>query len=233
VSSKTFPSLSLETQLFESGARFVIGIDEVGRGALAGPVSVGVAVLSITDSTVPWPKDLADSKLMSERSREANFEPVAEWVSGWAVGSASNAEIDANGIVASLSLAAVRAVKSLPAGIRAEIAAAAAEPNAVVAILDGSHNWLGNAISPVTVKVQTKADRDCAVVAAASVLAKVTRDREMISLTQESPVLSPYGLASNKGYSSQSHIDALREIGPSVLHRQSWLGKILGDSALF
>jgi ribonuclease HII len=171
--------------------------------------------------------------LMSERSREANLEPVAEWVSGWAVGSASNAEIDAHGIVASLSLAAVRAVKSLPAGIRAEIAAAAAEPNAVVAILDGSHNWLGNAISPVTVKVQTKADRDCAVVAAASVLAKVTRDREMISLTQESPVLSPYGLASNKGYSSQSHIDALREIGPSVLHRQSWLGKILGDSALF
>ena len=237
MSSKTFPTLSLEQAEFDLGARFVIGIDEVGRGALFGPVTVGVAVLevdkhggAVAGSENAWPSALADSKLMSEKAREATFTPVGEWVSAWAVGSASNEEIDRLGITPCLALAARRAIQDLHTEIRAKIAAA---PGSALAILDGSHNWLGDTLGPVAVKVQTKADRDCVSVAAASVLAKVTRDRAMVDLSRQKPALEAYGIAGNKGYSSQQHIDALRELGPTVLHRKTWLTRILAEDALF
>jgi ribonuclease HII len=92
------------------------------------------------------------------------------------------------------------------------------------AILDGSHNWLARA--PFKVKVQTKADRDCASVAAASVLAKVTRDRLMVDLAKD---VTGYGLEGHKGYASAGHIAAVRELGPSQQHRLTWLTRILAD----
>ena len=232
MSSKTFPSLSLEQELFNSGFEFVIGIDEVGRGCLFGPVAVGVAVLqaSVHSEKSDWPAKLCDSKLITEKVREELFEPVGSWVSGYAVGMASAAEIDELGITKCLSLAAERAVRELPQEIRGAIAT---DPTKAKAILDGSHNWLGSALGPVASMVRTKADRDCVSVAAASVLSKVTRDRLMVEIASIDESLTPYGIAGNKGYSSSGHLAALREFGPKELHRKTWLHKILAQDELF
>lgn len=232
MSTKTFPSLSLEQELFDSGYEFVIGIDEVGRGSLFGPVAVGVAVLesAVHSGKADWPGQLCDSKLISEKIRESLFEPVGAWVSGYAVGMATAAEIDELGITSCLSLAAERAVRDLPQQIRSAIAA---NPAIAKAILDGSHNWLGSALGPVSSMVRTKADRDCVSVAAASVLSKVTRDRLVVELAGIDESLVAYGIAGNKGYSSATHLAALKEIGPHRLHRQTWLHKILAQDELF
>ena len=223
MSSKTsqLPSLSFESTFFEAGIRFVIGIDEVGRGSIAGPVAVGAALLDVQINTSGWPEKLQDSKLVSEKNREAMFADVSDWVKGWAVGMASSDEIEAYGIVTALSLAGSRALEELLAesSLRAEIAS-----SGIQIILDGSHNWLGPKAMGIPVATKTKADRDCVSVAAASVLAKVTRDRLMIELEEAYP---GYGLASNKGYASATHIAGLKKNGVSPIHRTSWLSKII------
>ena len=223
MSSKTsqLPSLSFENTFFEAGTRFIIGIDEVGRGSIAGPVAVGVALLDFQTNTSGWPSKLQDSKLISEKSRETIFSDVANWVNGWAVGMASSDEIEAQGIVAGLALAGSRALDQLlvESALRSDLA-----NSGVQIILDGSHNWLGSKAMGIPVVTKTKADRDCVSVAAASVLAKVTRDRLMIELEETYP---GYGLASNKGYASAGHIAGLQEKGVSPIHRTSWLSKII------
>ena len=223
MSSKTsqLPSLSYEQTFFDSGIRFVIGVDEVGRGSIAGPVAVGVALLDVKINSSGWPEKLRDSKLISEKSRETIFSDVANWVKGWAVGMASSDEIEAQGIVAGLALAGSRALDQLlvESALRSDLA-----NSGVQIILDGSHNWLGSKAMGIPVVTKTKADRDCVSVAAASVLAKVTRDRLMIELEESYP---GYGLASNKGYASASHIEGLKEKGVSPIHRTSWLSKII------
>ena len=215
MSSKTFPSLSLEQTLFDSGAKYVLGIDEVGRGAIAGPVAVGVVLIDKSKLTEPWPAKLRDSKLLSEKAREELFEPTAAWVSQWAVGMASAKEIDDFGIVWALEASAARAVDQLNL-----------EFDSVMAILDGTHNWLARA--PFHVHVQAKADRDCTSVAAASVLAKVTRDRLMIQLAETVPA---FGFEGHKGYASAGHMAAIREIGPSAEHRVTWLTRIMAGGS--
>lgn len=213
--SKTSPNLSLEQTLFDSGAKLVLGIDEVGRGSVAGPVAVGVCVIDPTKLHLPWPNKLRDSKLISEKVREELFEPTGLWVSQWAVGLASAKEIDDFGIVWALEASAKRAIDQLEV-----------EFDSVMAILDGSHNWLARA--PFHVHVQPKADRDCASVAAASVLAKVTRDRLMVELAETVP---GYGFEGHKGYASAGHIAAIRELGPSSEHRVTWLTRILAGGS--
>lgn len=223
MSSKTsqLPSLSFEQTFFDSGIRFVVGVDEVGRGSIAGPVAVGVALLDVQINTSGWPEKLRDSKLISEKTRETTFNDVSNWVKGWAVGMSSAQEIEANGIVHALALAGSRALDQLleDSTLRSELA-----NGGVQLILDGSHNWLGPKAMGIPVATKTKADRDCVSVAAASVLAKVTRDRLMVELDQSHP---GYGLASNKGYASANHISGLKELGVSPIHRTSWLSKII------
>ena len=223
MSSKTsqLPSLSFEQTFFDSGIRFVIGVDEVGRGSIAGPVAVGVALLDVQINISGWPEKLRDSKLISEKTRETTFNDVSNWVKGWAVGMSSAQEIEANGIVHALALAGSRALDQLleDSKLRSELA-----NGGVQLILDGSHNWLGPKAMGIPVATKTKADRDCVSVAAASVLAKVTRDRLMVELDQSHP---GYGLASNKGYASANHISGLKELGVSPIHRTSWLSKII------
>jgi ribonuclease HII len=229
MSSKTFPSLSLERELWASGARFVIGMDEVGRGAIAGPVAVGVAILDIQDSRSqePWPTNLKDSKLLSEKARNQLLQPVKDWVSGYAVGMAAATEIDAAGIVHSLALSASRALDQLLAD--SSLRRSIAQDGAII-ILDGSHNWLGSKASGIPVIVRPKADRDCVSVAAASVISKVLRDNLMIELAQSFP---EFGFEGHKGYASEAHIQAIKTVGPSVEHRHTWLTKILGDGRVF
>lgn len=207
----TFPTLELEFELLRKHGS-IIAIDEVGRGALAGPVAVGAFHFTSVQSEIP--EGLKDSKLVPEAKRPELANRVSQWGSS-AVGMAAAQEIEALGITQALALAATRAVADLP-------------PAAVI-LLDGSHNWLGGQLGPVWVR--TKADRDCASVAAASVVAKVERDQLMVDLANE---IEQYGFERNKGYSSPSHIAALREHGPSREHRASWLGKILaGEQSLF
>jgi len=216
------PSLSFENT-FVASKRFIIGIDEVGRGSIAGPVAVGVALIDLKDLNGSWPEKLRDSKLISEKTREAIFPDVSDWVHSWAVGMASVEEIETKGIVESLALAGSRALTELleESALRSVLA-----QDGVQIILDGSHNWLGSKTMGFDVVAKTKADRDCVSVACASVLAKVTRDRLMLEIAKEHPHFS---LDSNKGYASSDHIAALKEHGPSPIHRLSWLTKILQD----
>lgn len=222
MSSKTFPSLDSERRIFERGNRFVIGIDEVGRGAIAGPVAVGVSLIDKTNPALEaWPEKLQDSKLMTPKSRSEIASPLMDWVSSYAVGFSSNKEIDQLGISAALRLAAVSALDELftDAKTRKSIA----EDGAVI-LLDGSQNWLGKVSYGIDVQVQVKADTNCVSVAAAAVLAKITRDSLMQELDTQNP---GYGLAGHKGYASAAHIAALRALGPTDIHRVTWLTRIL------
>lgn len=228
MSSKTFPSLEVELEQAAShGVRFVIGVDEVGRGALAGPVAVGAALIDLQSNT-PWPADLRDSKLISEPNREKLAPQVRDWVLASGVGMVAAAEIESNGIVSSLRAAGSAAISTLLDAVRAKSQAATLVNEGCLILLDGSHNWLGSSTAGFTVVTRTKADRDCVSVAAASVIAKVARDRAMIELNE---TLSEYGFAGNKGYSSSAHIEALRQFGPSSEHRTSWLAKILASDS--
>ncbi|TXK17033.1 ribonuclease HII [Homoserinibacter sp. GY 40078] len=210
------PTLRFERALFREGAALVIGCDEVGRGAIAGPVAVGLGVF--LPDVRRMPEGLRDSKLLSEARREALHPLVASWAPFSAVGMADNAEVDRIGIVPGLGLAAMRGLETLVlAGVPVE---------AAVVVLDGSHDWLTPALAdwPETsrprVVTRVKADRDCATVAAASVLAKVQRDRLMV----EADAVHPgYEWTSNKGYASASHYSAIERLGSSPLHRWSWL----------
>lgn len=198
------PTLDVERELFASGARLVAGVDEVGRGALAGPVTIGVVCIGASTTTVP--DGLRDSKLMTPRRREAMEDTVKVWSHSWALGDASATEIDRLGIMGALSLAASRALSALP-----EV------PDWV--ILDGTVPFVLEEQGGPRVMTRAKADRDCASVAAASIVAKVARDRLMSSLHEMHPA---YGWEGNKGYGAAVHTAAIREHGLTDLHRRSW-----------
>lgn len=205
------PTLRLERSMHREGIRYVIGCDEVGRGAIAGPVAVGFSVVGV--GVGKHPAGLRDSKMLSEKRRE-ELSPLAQtWSHLSAVGLASPLEVDTIGIVAALALAGRRALTQLhEAGLAIHDS---------VVLLDGSHDWLTPGLTkPPRVRTRVKADRDCASVAAASVIAKVHRDRLMIEADATIP---GYGWSGNKGYGSTGHYAALAALGPSALHRQTWL----------
>lgn len=213
------PHLRHERGLLRDGATLVAGMDEVGRGSLAGPVSVGVVVVAA--STRSAPPGVADSKLLTPLARTALLPALRRWGVARAVGHASSAEIDELGIIAALRLAGTRALA---------VATSTCGPVDVV-LLDGSHDWLTPpqpdlfslddevAGTSPSVLTRVKADRTCASVAAASVLAKCERDALMVELSAAHP---EYGWHENKGYASPEHIAALRTWGPCDLHRRSW-----------
>lgn len=205
------PTLDFERELYATGATWVIGCDEVGRGAIAGPVAVGLGAVHVECLDVP--EGLRDSKLLSEKRREALYPLATSWVSHHAVGFAEAHEVDRLGIVVALGLAGKRALTALHhAGVGIMQS---------VVVLDGNHDYLSPQLTtPPRITTRVKADRDCASVAAASVIAKVERDRLMIEADGVHP---GYGWAGNKGYGSSAHYGALSELGPSPLHRLTWL----------
>ncbi len=208
------PTLDLERELLANGNGIVVGVDEVGRGAVAGPVVVGAAVIR---AATGFPTGLRDSKLIAASKREKLMQPVADWVDAIATGEATAAEIDEFGIISALARAAERAFATLAIDGHDLVGASV--------ILDGSHNWLkASLLPPVDIMVRTKADRDCAVVAAASVWAKVYRDRLMVDAAGDDDT---YGWASNKGYGSEGHFDAIRAHGATDFHRRTWLSSVL------
>lgn len=206
------PTLRLERQLLKDEFDIVIALDEVGRGALAGPVAVGAAVMDASGSRRRVPEGLRDSKLITERRRPPMAQRAAAWVQASAVGWASAAEIDEVGITRALGLAASRAVQG--------VVDLGASLDRALVLLDGNHDYVSR-VHPVALTVRTviKADRDCASVSAASVIAKVARDDWMIEQHPQHPA---YQWDRNKGYASAEHRRAIRELGLSPLLRASW-----------
>jgi len=209
------PTLALERELLVDGVHYLASIDEVGRGAIAGPVTVGMVVIT-ADCPEP-PEGVRDSKLLSPARRQALVEPIGRWALAHAVASASSTEIDALGIIGALRLAGHRCL--------ADVRSRGVHPDLV--LLDGSHDWLTSdslfddpdEVRVPRVRTQVKGDLTCASVAAASVLAKVNRDAQMIGLDERFPA---YGWSGNKGYASAGHQQAIREHGVTDVHRLSW-----------
>lgn len=182
-----------------TGAKIVAGIDEVGRGAWAGPVTVCAAITGLRRA----PEGLTDSKLMTVKRRTKLAEVLDSWVSAHSLGHSSSEEIDELGMTAALRLAALRALEALPVC-----------PDAV--ILDGKHDYLG---APWQVRTVIKGDQSCIPVAAASVLAKVRRDALMAEL---GAAHADFAFEDNAGYPSPVHKTALQALGPTPYHRMSW-----------
>jgi ribonuclease HII len=200
-SRRRAPTRAIEKDLWARGHKVVVGIDEVGRGAWAGPLSVGAAVLP-SDTRV---NGVRDSKLLSESQREALFDRLADWCVAWSVGSASQAECDQLGMSAAQKLAARRAIEDL--GVAPD-----------VAVTDGKWDFVSPAVPAVELVV--KADLKCLSVATASILAKVVRDREMRRASEHYP---HWSFDSNKGYPCPVHKAALSGYGPSAIHRRTWV----------
>jgi len=197
----------------------VAGLDEVGRGAWAGPVSVGVVVVPFG---VPAPRGIRDSKMLTEERREELFPKITAWCTGWSVGHADPLECDRLGMTAALRLAAWRALDGLA-------------PVPQILAMDGSFDYVSHptdpgdpadqaeAEQPTTklpqVRTVVKGDATCVSIAAASIVAKVTRDRMMRSMSASFP---GFDFDRNKGYPSPVHRTALAGFGLTSLHRRSW-----------
>lgn len=195
----------------------VVGVDEVGRGALAGPITVGALVVV---SDAPPPRGLNDSKLLTRSQREALVEPLTTWAESWSLGSASASEIDMWGLRVALAVAATRALDGLTLA-----------PS--YALLDGPLNILSapgdmkmGVEPPPELKYRAlpamtlvKGDQRSASIAGAAVLAKVSRDAWMSDLGDSYP---DFEWGRNKGYGAGAHLAALRRHGPTPEHRKSW-----------
>jgi ribonuclease HII len=207
--SKPWPHAARERLLFDSGAKTIVGIDEVGKGSWAGPLVIGIAMLSremvFSDEPAVALGGVRDSKQLSELQREEIFDQVAATCLRWSIGAASALECDQLGMVEAQRLATARGFAALAvAGVDA-------------AIVDGRWDFVSPHARKVLVEV--KADTDCVSVSAASVLAKVSRDRMMRSLAGDYP---QWHFDTNKGYPCPKHRAALQGYGPSAIHRKSW-----------
>jgi ribonuclease HII len=195
------PKLTVERELWEAGHEVVVGVDEVGRGAWAGPITVGAAVL---------PRDrrvykVRDSKMLTEAERERMFDRIADWCVAWGVGHASQEECDELGMSAAQKLAARRAIEMV-----------GATPDQV--LIDGNWDFVGG--GPKVTRRIIKGDAKCLSIAAASILAKVSRDRIMRA---EAPSFPHWDFEYNKGYPCPRHKAALQGWGPSAIHRRTWV----------
>ena len=199
----TSPGLTYERALYSQGVELIAGLDEAGRGALAGPV-VSAAVVLPMDRTDLQEQlcDVRDSKELNASQRDRCFESITQVAVAWAIGSASNQEVDEFGLIPATRLSMRRALISLDS--------------------EAQYLLLDYMILPEDERPQTSLTKGDAIslsIAAASILAKVSRDREMIRWDKEIP---GYGFSRHKGYGTSKHRRALEELGPSRLHRRSY-----------
>ena len=191
-----------EQQYTENGSLTVAGVDEAGRGPLAGPVFAAAVILPFGTEI----DGLNDSKKLSEAKREKLFDIITDKAVAYGIASASEKEIDGINILEATFLAMNRALKQI-------------EGSFDLALIDGNRNK-GIEYPSVTV---IKGDALCADIAAASILAKVSRDRFMYTMAEKYP---QYGFDRHKGYGTAAHYAAIREYGPSPIHRMSFLRKM-------
>ena len=209
---KLYPSLDEERKLWRAGFVHVAGLDEAGRGALAGPVVAGAVVLPAnTRHTGLW-AEVQDSKLLSPPRREELAVQIQEQAAAWSLGEASAAEIDASGIAPATRLAMRRAVQAL-------------SPAPDHLLLD----WVQLKSLNLPQQSFTKGDLKIVSIAAASILAKIHRDRLLCHLHEDYPA---YGFHSHKGYAAPSHLAAIEEFGPCPAHRHSF-SPMRRDQGLF
>ena len=193
------PSFEYEERRYAEGYTAVCGLDEAGRGPLCGPV-VAAAVILPRDLII---EGLNDSKKLTEKKREALFEIIKEKAVAYAIAEASPAEIDEINILNASMLAMRRAVDALP--VKADFA-----------LIDGNCSRGFN----IPTETVVKGDAMSYSIAAASILAKVNRDRQCEELDREYP---EYGIAKHKGYPTKDHMDAVRKYGPAPIYRRSFL----------
>lgn len=196
----TVPDLwELENDLYDEGLRLICGVDEAGRGPLAGPVCAAAVILPRGF----LPEGLNDSKKLTEKKREALFPVICDNAVSWSVAFGTVEEIEQVNILQATFLAMNRAISGL-------------KPQPDFALIDGNRNR--------EIRIPSRAviggDGRCASVAAASILAKVTRDHLMLELAGEYP---EYGFEKHKGYGTKAHYEALRAFGPCPAHRMSFL----------
>ncbi len=195
----------IEEELFQKGIKFVCGVDEAGRGPLAGPVCAAAVILPAYVNI----EGLNDSKKLTDKRRRELMPVIKEQAIAYGIGFASHEEIDSINILQATFLAMERAIAQL-------------EGKAEFALIDGNREKDFG----LPVKTVVKGDSLSASIAAASILAKVTRDDLMEDLANTYP---GYGFEIHKGYGTKAHYDALRELGPSPVHRMSFLKKFYGE----
>lgn len=199
--TRPYPALHLEQDLFQNGCTWIAGLDEAGRGAWAGPVAAAAVILRLEDPLLAdWLQDVRDSKLCSARQRDRLYEMICQTAISWAAAMVSSAEIDRIGIVPATRLAMCRALHPL-------------NPFPEALLIDALR--LPQIALPQ--RVLYKGDLKCLSIAAASIVAKVTRDRAMVALDANYP---DYGFARHKGYGTPQHQEALQRLGPLCIHRQ-------------
>ena len=192
----------LENELFDSGIGVICGVDEAGRGPWAGPVCAAACILPRGLEI----EGLNDSKKLTEKRRDALYDVIKEQAVAYGIAFATVEEIEELNILGATYLAMNRAIAQL-----------SVTPD--LALIDGNRN------KGITMNSQpvVKGDSKCADIAAASILAKVTRDRYMLELDREYPM---YGFAKHKGYGTKDHYAAIREHGMCPAHRPSFLKKM-------
>ena len=198
-------NFDIENEYAQKGFKAICGVDEAGRGPLAGPVYAAAVILPL-NCDIPG---LNDSKKLSEKKREQLFDVVKEKALAYGIGVASEKEIDEINILQATFLAMRRAVASL------EI-----KPDFVM--IDGNQKP-NTGIDEITV---VKGDAKSMSIAAASVLAKVSRDRFMLEMAEKYP---EYEFEKHKGYGTKLHYEKLAEFGPSEIHRRTFIKKIIGE----
>lgn len=201
--SSIVPDLTEEVTLLACGYRRIAGVDEAGRGAWAGPVYAAAVVLPLERPDLArLLADVRDSKQLSPPQREAAYARIREIALAVGVGWAEVAEIDAMGTLPATRLAMARAIGQMAVAVDA-------------LLLD----YLRLPDIPLPQRALPKADARCLSVAAASIIAKVERDRRMVEMDREYP---GYGFACHKGYGTSQHRQALQRLGPSPIHRRTW-----------
>jgi len=193
---------TMEQELYDSGVTLLCGADEAGRGPLAGPVYAAAVILP-RGLEIPG---LNDSKKLSEKRRETLFDQICEKAISFGIARAEVEEIEEINILNAALLAMNRAIAQL-------------NPQPALALIDGNKNT-GIAVPSRCV---IKGDATCADIAAASILAKVSRDRYMLEVAERYP---EYAFEQHKGYGTKLHYERLREYGPSPIHRPSFLRKM-------
>jgi ribonuclease HII len=196
----TEPTTEVEENLLSGSCRVIVGVDEVGRGAWAGPLTVGAAAVGRAE-LFALPPGVRDSKMLTSLQRSALYGPISAAVRAYAFGHATPRECDLLGLTAALRLAARRALGALRTDFDA-------------VIIDGPIDY-----TETNARCVVDGDATCALVAAASVLAKVTRDEWMIDAAIDYP---GYFFECNKGYTTAAHRAAVARIGLSYIHRISW-----------
>jgi ribonuclease HII len=196
------PDFSFELRLWSGGMRLVAGLDEAGRGALAGPVAAGVVIFEAEKVDVRDLKGVRDSKQMTPGERARWAVGIRQMAQGWGVGFASNEEIDEFGIVPATRLAMLRALEKLPAS-----------PEHLLI------DYIQIPECPIPQTAIIKGDARVMSIAAASVLAKTGRDELLCEYDQKYP---GYGFARHKGYGTAAHLQALERLGPCEMHRSSF-----------